>query len=120
VGYLQPLAIPAKPFNTILLDFITGLPESHRKDIILIVVDKLTKFMLFLTTTTEVTAKEMAILLFKCLVKLFGLPATIIGDRDPQWTSLVWKHLCSLILVWLSRHQSILRQMGRWKFLINS
>jgi hypothetical protein len=95
-GYLQPLEIPTAPFNTISLDFVTGLPMSNGKDAILVVVDKLTKFALFLATTTDVTASETATLLFKRLVKLFGLPSTIIGDRDPRWTSDVWKTLSQL------------------------
>jgi hypothetical protein len=80
VGYLQPLVIPASPFDMISLDFITGLPESHGKNAILVVVDKLTKFAQFITTTVNITAEETATLLFKQLVKLFGLPRTIIGD----------------------------------------
>jgi hypothetical protein len=95
-GYLQPLAIPSKPFDTISLDFITGLPESLGKDAVLVLVDKLTKFALFVPTTTDVSASETATLIFKRLVKLFGLPSTIIGDRDPRWTSSVWKSLASL------------------------
>jgi hypothetical protein len=65
VGYLQPLVIPASLFDTISLDFITGLPHSHGKDTILVVVDKLTKFAQFITTTIHITAEEIAALLFK-------------------------------------------------------
>ena len=79
-GYLQPLAIPSKPFDTISLDFITGLPESRQKDAILVLVDKLTKFTLFIPTTTSISVSDTAALLFKRLVKVFGLPSTIIGD----------------------------------------
>jgi hypothetical protein len=96
VGFLQPLSIPHKPFDTISLDFVTGLPDSQGKDTILVLVDKLTKFALFIVTTMDVSADEMATLMFKCLVKLFRLPATIVGDRDPRWTSSVWKSLASL------------------------
>jgi hypothetical protein len=96
VGYLQPLAIPAAPFDTISLNFITGLPKSHGKNAILVVVDKFTKFVQFIATTIDVTAEETATLLFKRLVKLFGLPRTIVGDRDPHWTSSVWKCLAQL------------------------
>jgi hypothetical protein len=80
----------------ISLDFIMGLPESLKKDTILVLVDKLTKFALFIPTTTDVSASGTATLIFKRLVKLFRLPSTIIGDRDPRWTSSVWKSLASL------------------------
>jgi hypothetical protein len=95
-GFLQPLSIPATPFDTITLDFVTGLPDSRGRDIILVVIDKLTKFALFLATNTDITAMETVSLLFQRLVKLFGIPKTIIGDRDPWWTSAVWKALLQL------------------------
>ena len=95
-GYLQPLDIPINPFDHISLDFITGLPTSQDKDTILVVVDKLTKYAHFIATTAEVTAEESAILLFKRIIKFFGMPSRIIGDRDPRWTSTVWNSLAQL------------------------
>jgi hypothetical protein len=95
-GYLQPLEIPTSPFDHISLDFITGLPLSQGKDAILVVVDKLTKYAHFIATTAEVTAEESAILLFKRVIKFFGMPSRIIGDRDPRWTSSVWNSLAQL------------------------
>lgn len=83
VGYLQPLEIPTNPYDHLTLDFITGLPLSHDKDAILVVVDKLTKYAHLIATTAEVTAEESAILLFKCIIKFFGMPSRIIGDCDP-------------------------------------
>ena len=95
-GYLQPLEIPVNPFDHISLDFVTGLPLSRGKDVILVVVDKLTKYAHFIATMTEVTAEESAVLLFKCVIKFFGMPSRIIGDRDPRWTSAVWNSLSQL------------------------
>ena len=96
-GYLQPLEIPVNPFDHISLDFVTGLPVSRGKDAILVVVDKLTKYAHFIATTAEVTAEESAALLFKRVVKFFGMPSRIIGDRDPRWTSAVWNSLARLL-----------------------
>jgi hypothetical protein len=95
-GFLQPLEIPATPFDDISLDLITGLPNSRDKNAILVVVDKLTKYAHFISTKVEATALEVAELLFKRIVKHFGLPIRIIGDRDPRWTSSVWKALAEL------------------------
>jgi hypothetical protein len=64
-GFLQPLSIPATPFDTIMLDFVTGLPNSQGKDTILVVIDKLTKFALFFATNTDVTATETTSLLLQ-------------------------------------------------------
>jgi hypothetical protein len=96
IGYLQPLEIPRKPFDDISLDLITGLPKSQGKDAVLVVVDKLTKYAQFIATTTEVSALQTAELLFKRVVKYFGLPTRVIGDRDPRWTSATWNSLSRL------------------------
>ena len=73
-GFLQPLEIPAKPFEDITLDLITSLPNADGRDAVLVVVDKLAKYALFIATTTEVTTLQTAELLFKHVVKYFGLP----------------------------------------------
>jgi hypothetical protein len=95
-GFLHPLDIPAKPFKVIMLDFITSLPPSHGKDAILVVVNKLTKFAHFLPTTMTVSASDTASLLFKQVIKLFGMPKTMVSDWDPRWTSSIWKALACL------------------------
>ena len=96
MGYLQPLEIPTNPYDHLTLDFITGLPLLHNKDAILVVVDRLTKYAHFIATTTEVTAEESTILLFKRVIKFFGMPSKLIGNHDPRWTSDVWKSLALL------------------------
>lgn len=69
-----------RPFEDISLDLITGLLNANGRDAILVVVDKLTKYAQFIAMTTEVTALQTAELLFKHVVKYFGLPTRIIGD----------------------------------------
>ena len=91
--FLHPLEIPNKPFDDISLDLITGLPKSKGKDAILVVMDKLTKCAHFIATNVEMTALEVATQLFQRIVKHFGLLIRIIGDRDPRWTSAIWKAL---------------------------
>jgi hypothetical protein len=98
IRFLQPLEIPATPFEDISLDLITGLPKSFDKDAILVVIDKLMKYAHFIATMTEVTALKVASLLFKRIVKHFGLPTRLIADCDPRWTtySTVWKALAQM------------------------
>ena len=93
MGYLQPLAIPGRPFDTISLNFVTSLPFSNGKDAILVLVDKLTKFAHFIATMSDINATDTAILIFKHVVKVFGLPEVIVSDRDLRWISSVWKNL---------------------------
>jgi hypothetical protein len=72
------------------MDFITGLPESMGFDTILVVVDQLTKYGLFILTTTQVTTDKVAALLHREVYKHFGLPKCIVSDHDPHFISNFW------------------------------
>jgi len=61
---LQPIQIPSQPFEVVSMDFIPELPESEGYDNVLVIVDKLTKDVLFILTTTMITEKGTAELFF--------------------------------------------------------
>ena len=75
------------------MDFITHLPESHRYNAIIVVVDWLTKMKHFIPCRGTCDTEEVARLFIKYVWKLHGLPKTIISDRGPQFVSEFWKHL---------------------------
>ncbi|KAD5508860.1 hypothetical protein E3N88_16563 [Mikania micrantha] len=81
-GLLQPLPIPNQIWEDISLDFITGLPPSNKNDTILVVVDRLSKYALFLALSHPFTAKGVAALFSKKVVRLHSFPRSIIPDRD--------------------------------------
>ncbi len=93
-GLLQPIPIPNRPFEVITLDFIPELPESNGFDNILVVVDKLTKYGIFIPTTTTINEIETANLVFKHIICDYGLPRQIISDRDAKWTGKFWEEVC--------------------------
>ena len=96
-GLLRPLPIPAQPWEGIAMDFIVRLPRtSSGVDSIMTVVDRLTKMAHFLPTTTTVTAELAARQFFAGIVRLHGLPRSIVSDRDPKFTSNFWRQLMSL------------------------
>ncbi|CAI7881856.1 unnamed protein product, partial [Closterium sp. NIES-54] len=97
-GLLQPLPVPEQPWQVVSLDFIIGLPSTSRgHDSILVVIDKFSKMGHFIPTNATATAEATARLFFDCIITIHGIPATLISDRDPKFTSKFWKELMGLL-----------------------
>lgn len=90
---MQPLRPPDAPWQDITLDFIEGLPNSEGANSVLVVVDRLTKYAHFLTLHHPYTATSVSKLFVDQIVRLHGVPLTIISDRDKIFTSHFWKEL---------------------------
>lgn len=95
-GLLQPLPIPKRPWAVISLDFIEGLPKSGGYDVILVIVDKFSKYAHFLPLKHPYTALTVATAFMKEIFRLHGLPLAIISDRDRIFTSTIWQELFKL------------------------
>ena len=87
-GLLSPLSIPSGPWSHVSLDWIIDLPPSHYHDAILVVVDRLTKMAIFIPTTKPMPAPDVAALFVHHVIRVHGLPSTIVSDRDPICTSI--------------------------------
>ena len=87
MGLLQPLPILESVWDDITMDSIEGLPSSHGKNSIMVVVDRLSKYAHFTALTHPYTAKTVATTFVEGVVKLHGLPKSIITDRDAVFTS---------------------------------
>ena len=78
MGLLQPLPIPEGVWQNLTMDFIEGLPKSEGCTVILVIVDKLTKYAHFLPVKHPYTAATITQLFMDHVVKLHGLLASII------------------------------------------
>lgn len=88
-GLLQPLPIAEKPWESISMDFIVGFPEVKGMSSVLVVVDRFSKYVIFIPVPNACTAEVVAELISKHVVKLFGLPRDIVSDRDSiHWSVL--------------------------------
>jgi transposase InsO family protein len=75
------------------MDFIEGFPKLDGKNTILVVVDKLTKYVHFIPLSHPFTTKTVVQLFIDNIFKLHGLPLVIITDRDKIFTSQLWQEL---------------------------
>ena len=79
------------------MDFITCLPKSEGFATIVVVVDRFSKYATFIPAPKECTAEDTAKLFFKHVVKYWGLPKSIISDRDSRFTGRFWTELFKLM-----------------------
>ncbi|KAK3021939.1 hypothetical protein RJ639_046138 [Escallonia herrerae] len=95
-GLLQPLSVPKRPWESVSLDFITGLPKVEDLGTILVVVDRFSKYASFIATPKYCSAEDTAQLFFKYVVKYWGMPQDIVSDRDSCFTGNFWTELFKL------------------------
>jgi hypothetical protein len=95
-GLLQPLDILSTIRADISLDFIEGFPKINDKTIILTVVDHFSKAAHFITLGHPYTVTIVARAFFTEIVRLHGIPSSIVSDCDPTFTSNFWQELFKL------------------------
>jgi ribosomal protein L21E len=93
-GLLQPLEIPSWKWEGVSMDFVSRLPKtSGGYDSIWVIVDRLTKVAQFIPVKKTFTLEKLARLYIKEIVANFGIPVSIVSDRDPRFVSRFWKSL---------------------------
>lgn len=95
-GLLHPLPIPDRTWSDISMDFIVGLPNCKGNSVIMVVVDRLSKYTHFVPMSHPYSATSVAQSFIDNVFKLHGLPNTIVSDQDPVFIGHFWKELFRL------------------------
>lgn len=125
-GLLEPLPIPSLPYRDISMDFITSLPKCGEANSILVVVDRFSKTARFVSITMfpkdskeaiETAPKLTTSVFFDNWISLYGVPTSILSDRDVKFITQFWQHvmrkLGSKVILTIALHPQRDGQTGR-------
>jgi len=76
---------------SVSMEFITQLLMVHGYNRILVIVDRFSKYVIFIATNMPCSVKEVVKLFFKHMVTYLGLPLNIVSDKDARFMTKFWK-----------------------------
>jgi transposase InsO family protein len=84
-------------WDDVAMDFIKGFPRINRKSVIFTVVDRLLMYVHFIPLGHPYSATSVARAFFDNIVRLHGIPNSIVSDQDAVFTSTYWRELFELV-----------------------
>ena len=96
-GLLKQLPIPERPWNSISMDFIEKLPMSNSSDTILVIIDHLTKQLIFILTIDTITSPMLAKLFVLHVFSKHGVPSHVTSDHSMEFVSALFRSLDDIL-----------------------
>ena len=98
LGLYTPLPAPSRPWESISMDFVGGFPMSRKgHDYLYVVVDRFSKMCILMPCVKQVTVENTAHMFFQNVWVHFGLPTSIISDRDSRFLGEFWSTLWGIM-----------------------
>ena len=91
------MPIPFHPWGSIGMDFVGPFPKSKGFDYMWVVICRLTSLVHLTPVNTTIRASELAWVFMREIVRLHGIPESIVSDRDSKFTSKFWQELHRLL-----------------------
>jgi len=100
-GLFQKIEIPEWKWERITMNFVVGLPRIQREfDVVWVIVYRITKSAHFIPVEVSYSSEKLAEIYIWEIVRLHGVPESIISDRGTQFTSHFWR--------------AVQRELGTW------
>ena len=96
-GLLHGLPIPNKPWESIAMDFVGPFPEVEGHNYLWVVLCRLTSMVHLIPVNTSTKATELSWLFLREVIRLHGLPVSLVSDRDSKFTSRWWREVHRLL-----------------------
>ena len=108
---IQEIDISTWKWDVINMDFIIGLPRTHKHhDSIWVILDMMAKSSHFLAVKTTESVEDYAKLYINKIVRLYGVPLSIISYRGPQFTSHFLKSFQKVLVLMLTLVQHFIHR----------
>lgn len=105
--------------NHIAMNFIEGLSKSGGRDIIWVIIDRLSKYAHFVALAHPLTATQLAQVFIDHVYRLNGAPANIVSDRDPLFVSTFWREFLGQLGITQSLSSSYYPQSDEQSEVLN-
>jgi hypothetical protein len=93
-GLYHPLHVPTQPWESISMDFVGGLPTTRKgHDYLFVVVDRFNKMCILMPCKNTIKGQEATNMFFEQVWVHFGIPRSIISDKDTRFLSAFWTTL---------------------------
>ena len=95
---LLSLPVPTDCWKSVSLDFIFGYPkDAQGRNGVVVFVDRLSKMVRLAPVRDQVNAVDTARIFMDSVFRHHGLPETLVSDRDPRFTSQVWRAIFDML-----------------------